>query len=578
MSNNENGNYFWRGTKKIHVQREKDVFTAIVKNTAEIPRLEALPGVKEVKQLHNGIFKIIVESDKRDQAMDMYRSGGSSRVAHHAYNPTDSPNTRYYITDKIIVKFKEGTSKESIEALLEETKTRIVKEYRENPNTFLLQISNESGSNPIKIANRLSEKKETVVYAEPNLINRYSQFYIPSDDLFENQWHLQSWEGPQLAPDADISVTKAWDITRGERSITVAIMDDGVDFLNHPDFIAENKIIAPKDFIDGDSNPFPVAEANDYHGTPCAGVAVAEENGNGVVGVAPGCALMPIRFPLSADDDLLNTIYDYIGKRADVLSCSWGPVPLFAPINSLIHDKLHELSMTGGPRQKGVVVVFAAGNYNCPLNDPSDNNTYKYYLPGRGVVETQSPILNGEACHPDVIAVSASTSINKKAAYSNWGKEISVCAPSNNFDPLTLSPLPGRGIWTTDNEIFGVPNVFTPGSVYTDRFGGTSSAAPTVAGVAALILSANPELSAKEVKQIIEETADKITDDTNDPILNVNMGTYNEEGHSEWFGYGKINAFSAVNKAKSILAPLNAVSNRGNNKVIPPPITRQRFF
>ena len=202
-----------------------------------------------------------------------------------------------------------------------------MKEYKDNPNTFLIQISKDSRYNPIKIANFLSEKKETVYYAEPNLINRYTQFYIPMDDLFTNQWHLQSWDGPQLVQDADIWVTKAWDLTKGEKSIVVAVLDDGVDFVNHPDFGGENKVVSPKDFVDGDSNPFPVAEAEDYHGTPCAGVAVAEENGSGVVGVAPGCSLMPIRFPLNADDDLMNSIYDYVGKRADVISCSWRQSP-----------------------------------------------------------------------------------------------------------------------------------------------------------------------------------------------------------------------------------------------------------
>ena len=101
--------------------------------------------------------------------------------------------------------------------------------------------------------------------------------------------------------------------------------------------------------------------------------------------VAPGCSLMPIRFPLNADDDLMNSIYDYVGKRADVISCSWGPIPLYAPLGSLINDKLHEIFTSGGTRNKGCVIVFAAGNYNCPLNDPSNNNTYRYFLPGRDI-------------------------------------------------------------------------------------------------------------------------------------------------------------------------------------------------
>ncbi|HJV81429.1 S8 family serine peptidase [Noviherbaspirillum sp.] len=91
-------------------------------------------------------------------------------------------------------------------------------------------------------------------------------------------------------------------VTRGERSIVVALIDDGFD-LSHPDFDGPGKIVSPKDYVDGNANPFPEAAHDDYHGTPCAGVAIAESNGRGVVGVAHGCAFMPVRFPLAADDD-----------------------------------------------------------------------------------------------------------------------------------------------------------------------------------------------------------------------------------------------------------------------------------
>jgi hypothetical protein len=79
-------------------------------------------------------------------------------------------------------------------------------------------------------------------------------------------------------------------------------------------------------------------------------------------------------------------------------------------------------------------------------------------------------IIKGFAAHPKIIAVSASTSLNRHAAYSNWGKEVSVCAPSDNFHPLDSNQFePGLGIWTTDNEAYGQGLI--PHSRYTGVFG-----------------------------------------------------------------------------------------------------------
>jgi subtilisin family serine protease len=161
---------------------------------------------------------------------------------------------------------------------------------------------------------------------------------------------------------------------------------------------------------------------------------------------------------------------------------------------------------------------------------------------------TLGPIENGYATHPNVIAVAASTSLNKHAEYSNYGPQISVCAPSNNFPPLgDRGFAPGRGVWTIDNE--GRGDDFTQNSLYTGIFGGTSSATPLVAGISALILSVNPELTAAEVKDILQATADKIVD-TGMDLTGKNHGKYNSKGHSEWFGFGKVNAAKAVAEAK----------------------------
>jgi subtilisin family serine protease len=544
----EPGNYFWRGGQKIELEKEEEFFTTIVKDEGELERVRSLPGVKEVKPVQNRVFKVNVSKDDRDLAMDRLRSEEVGGVCHHAYRPKGATNTRYYITDQLVVKFKSDVSNERVKTILSEVGVRVLKEYPGNSHTFLLQVTPAARKNPIKVANALAGFDE-VEYAEPNLVSRFQSFYTPSDTYFDRQWHLRAWSAADLVENADVSATGAWDVTRGARDVVVAVVDDGFD-LSHPDFTGPGKVIYPKDYVDGDARPFPESAAGDYHGTPCAGVAIAEENGEGVVGAAPGCAFMPVRFPLSADDDLLWEIFDYVGKRADVISCSWGPPPVFAPLGRLLSDKFHQLATSGGPRKKGCVIVFAAGNYNAPVNDP-DNTTFKWRHPGYGLMDTEGPIVNGEAAHPDVIAVSASTSLNRKAAYSNWGKEISVCAPSNNFHPLDRqAEVAGLGIWTTDNEQYG--DDFSGGSRFTGSFGGTSSATPLVAGVAALVISANPEISAGEVKQILKETADKIEDRQPDPVLGLTGGTYDNSGHSDWFGSGRVNAAAAVKRARQL--------------------------
>ncbi|MGH8615971.1 MAG: S8 family serine peptidase [Gammaproteobacteria bacterium] len=192
------------------------------------------------------------------------------------------------------------------------------------------------------------------------------------------------------------------------------------------------------------------------------------------------------------------------------------------------------------------MICFAAGNNNAPINDPVNAGGFVWLDFGSGLLRrTRGPILSGFAAHPNVVAVAASTSLNKHSAYSNWGAEISVCAPSNNFHPLDGQKfVPGRGIWTTDNEAFG--DGFTAHSRYTGRFGGTSSATPLTAGVAALVLSVNPELTATEVKDVLQSTADKIVDTDPDIVLGTNRGRYDSKGRCDWFGFGKVNAAKAA--------------------------------
>ncbi|HEY8464434.1 MAG TPA: S8 family serine peptidase [Bacillota bacterium] len=541
------GSYLWRGGEAIAVEKEAERFTLIPAYREKLERVSRLPGVQRVKPLNQQIYRVEINAMERDSAMALLRSAPFNGIVHHAYHPKGESDTVYYLTDKIIVKLLPEGSVAEFEQLLAKYKLNFIKEYERLPRTYLLQVTASSGENPLKIANRLAEEAP-VASAEPNLVNRFLPSFIPNDPLFKRQWHLAAAAGPQLVAEASVNAPEAWDHTLGERRVTVAIIDDGFD-LNHPDFSGAGKIVHPRDYVDGDAHPFPEAFRGDYHGTPCAGVALAESNGRGTVGAAPGCALMPVRFPLTADDDLLIEIFNETGSIADVISCSWGPPPVYSPLPTALDDTLTDLAVCGGPRGQGVVIVVAAGNFNAPLRSQGVPGGFEWLDYGSGLIHrTFGRILNGFAAHPKVVTVAASTSLNKHAAYSNWGPEVSIAAPSNNFHPLDPNQyVGGLGIWTTDNEQYGLG--FTANSNYTGNFGGTSSAAPLAAGVAALVLSANPKLTAAEVKQILQETADKIVDPDPDPILGTNRGQYDSQGRCDWFGYGKVNAAQAVQKA-----------------------------
>jgi subtilisin-like proprotein convertase family protein len=173
---------------------------------------------------------------------------------------------------------------------------------------------------------------------------------------------------------------------------------------------------------------------------------------------------------------------------------------------------------------KGCVVLFAAGNGN----ESVDNDGY--------------------ASYPRVTAVAACNDRGKRSVYSDFGKAVWCAFPSDDMahlpsnHPAPLTP----GIWTTDRQgeagyNSGLPSEGDVPGNYTNSFGGTSSACPGAAGIAALILSVNPALKWQEVKELLKRSCDKI-----DP----SGGQYDAAGHSPLYGYGRLNALTAVQLAK----------------------------
>ncbi|MEM1254130.1 MAG: S8 family serine peptidase [Cyanobacteria bacterium P01_H01_bin.21] len=490
-----------------------------------------------------------VNRTQLESCLQTARQMDNVRFASHVYELDASPNTYLYLLDQLTVQFTVGFPLRAIDELTIALGLIREKGLEGAERTYVFQVDKKTAvENPIKLANRLMRHAEVLV-AEPNVVVSTAPLYRPKEPLYSQQWHLHHQGGRNLAVNSHIDAEKAWDITRGSRSIVIAITDDAFD-LNHPDLQGMGKLVGPRDLKNRDGLPMPSQE-HENHGTAVAGLAVAEETGDGVVGVAPGCSFMPIQTTGYLDDESIEQLFDWtVEQGAAVISCSWSPAAVYFPL-SLRQRSAINRAATKGRNGKGCVVLFSAGNANRPLNGKVRELGWpKNAL--RGVTQW----LGGFAMHPDVITVSASTSLSRKAVYSNWGKHVSVAAPSNNGAPSMALPNVGQvetgPIVKGSFEGLGMTTADRTGGTgysrtdYTSSFGGTSSACPVVAGVVGLMLSANPDLEASEVKQILQDTADKIEDSSPDPQLGLAYGRYDNRGHSLWFGYGKVNAYKAV--------------------------------
>jgi len=340
------------------------------------------------------------------------------------------------------------------------------------------------------------------------VLNAEAQEEEPSMNVI-NQWWLHSNKATATCDGADINIINAWKITTGHPTVTIAFLDSQIE--DH--------------------------KSNLGHGVLCAELAA------GKFGVAPACSSLLVKIPFQSGDDVLLKIFEDTAKKADIICCSWAVTPVYRPVSLDLFRCIREIAANGGARKNGCVICFAAGNYNAPVKD-LDNKEFVWLDETLDFIRvTKGPIENGFASHPHVITVAACTSLNKKTRYSNWGDEIDLCAPSNNFHPFSK-----RFEVEGQRSIDVVTGVGEDANI--QSFGGTSASAALVAGVAGLVKSANPRLSASRIRNILQQSADKITDETNDPIHGNLGGKYIEE-KCKWFGYGKLNAGKAVEMATS---------------------------
>ncbi|HEX8530144.1 MAG TPA: S8 family serine peptidase, partial [Cytophagales bacterium] len=425
-------------------------------------------------------------------------------------------------TENLFIKFKDEVEPDHCRAVIGQAGLTIKEAVTYATNAFFVAAPEGTGSKVFDIALDLL-KRDDVEYCHPEIVRQRGFRAIAAQ-----QWHLKAATVNNLPINASANVEAAHRLTRGE-GITIAIIDDGID-TDHPEFNRPGKVVSPRDVTQEINDPRPKDDnpgQPDNHGTACAGVACADGR-DGASGVAPAARLLPIRMVSGLGSQREANAFRWAADHgADVISCSWGPedgawfqpndprharvVPLPASTRLAI-----DYATTQGRGGKGCVILFAAGNGN----ESVDNDGY--------------------ASYERVIAVAACNDQGKRSVYSDFGKAIWCAFPSSDFGhapfnhPEPLTP----GIWTTDRT--GLPG-YNAGRVetgdqngnYTNSFGGTSSACPGAAGVAALVLSVNPELRWQQVKEILGRACDRI-----DP----QGGNYDDNGRSNWYGFGRLNA------------------------------------
>ena len=224
--------------------------------------------------------------------------------------------------------------------------------------------------NSISVANKLYESGIFEI-SQPS----FTSFKGIQNTFYTDQWGLNNTGQFNGTSGIDINAPEAWTITRGDSSIRVAVIDQGVD-LTHPDLA--NNLLLGFDATDGSvggSNGD--CSGNDAHGTCCAGIIGAIDNSIGTIGVAPNCRIIPIRVTYTQggrenweDDWIVSAVHHaWAVSNADVISCSWIQDHTVPFLDTEINNAL-----TQGRQGHGCIVVFAAGNFNSSISYPSNSN------------------------------------------------------------------------------------------------------------------------------------------------------------------------------------------------------------
>lgn len=367
--------------------------------------------------------------------------------------------------------------------------------------------------------NNIINKLDAVEWCEPMMIGELRKCNVYQG----SQYYLKNTGQNGGTSGIDINVEPVWSFLNTDTTLVVAVLDDGVE-RNHEDLTGSVVDGMTIDYSSEKGDPINEYVGFNYgstyysgdekaHGTACAGIIAAHNNSIGVRGVSSGVKILPINifpydfptsfYPTTHYEQVAQAInWAYNTKGADIISCSWG-----CSESTYIANAFNN-AMNYGRNGKGTVVVCASGNA----------------IPYQSVVFPAN--LDG------TLAVGAIDKNGSVWNYSCRGSSLDLVAPSGNVnlngDIVTADRMGNKGY---NPPTGGGTELSNPN--YTQRFGGTSAACPQVAGVAALMLSANPNLTELEVRNILKNTAKKLSG-------------MNGLNRTDDYGYGLVDAYKAV--------------------------------
>jgi subtilisin family serine protease len=328
--------------------------------------------------------------------------------------------------------------------------------------------------------------------------------YIPNDPRYNEQWHYHNTGQQSGTADADIDLPEAWDITKGNNSVIVAVIDQGISY-THADLAANMWPGNGYNFV----NNSPTLSPGD-HGTHVAGtIAANTNNGTGVSGIAGGTGtgngvrLMSCQVfnPVSGSGGFENAAVWAADNGAAISQNSWGYTSVGVYEQAVLNSIDYFNANGGGTVLIGGITIYAAGN---------DGSSGQWY-PG---------------CYSGAFSVAATNNQDIKAWYSNYDTWVDIAAPGGETDVVTA-----RGVLST-----------LTGNTY-GFYQGTSMACPHTSGVAALIISLAPGvLTPQDVKTILSTTTDNIY-----PLNPTYTGK---------LGSGRLNAYQALLTTQGYVNPL----------------------
>lgn len=399
---------------------------------------------------------------------------------------------------------------------------------KEKKDRYVLDCSCNSSEEVLQLVQEI-DKIDGVRWCKPGMLSEVRYENNSDNPLFSSQYYLQNTLSNGGVEYSAINAVKAWDIVSGNPNIKVAVIDQGVE-RDHEDLQGA--------VLDGYTCNMPNEKGdpiNDNfwdgkgHGTSCAGIIAAIDNTTGIKGVASGVKILPINISpdyvtlyfdlitiefqhLVADpEDIADAIDWAVDNGADVISCSWTHEADTCITNHLNNARIQ------GRSGKGCVIVASSGNEH----DKDEFAGYPANLQG-------------------VLCVGA---INRNCNIWNYcqiGPAMDLVAPSGDghstSDIVTTDRMEDLGY-----QVDGDWN-------YYEHFGGTSATCPQVAGVAALLLSLQPDLTESVVRNILCSTAH-------------DLGTI---GKDDTFGFGLVDAYAALKVVNSSIIGKTVICDTAN--------------